>query len=200
MPNWCSNTVTIQGSADKMRKLFAVIDAMTDDDCLFASTVGKKDSYGDDWYNHNIDEYGTKWDVDKSNFHIRDRNLADNIGGDISIGMETAWSPPTKWCRKLSKKYGVVVTIIYSESGCNFYGENTYDNGEKTHAYSASYLEGMYTMDEQCFWDEVAEYRLPSCAESGVDIDEVLKEFSFVTQEDRNEIINIYKQLTNEKA
>lgn len=194
MPNWCSNSVTIEGSAENMRKLFDVIDAMKDDDGLFVSTVGKKKSYGDDWYNHNINEYGTKWDVSKSDVYMDNRNLADNVGGHIMMSMDTAWSPPLEWCRKLSKKYKVDVYITYSEQGCDFYGEATYSNGDEGESYSAPYLEGIYHSGNDSFWSEVQ--LILENNES--DLDELLSTtFSFLTNEDRKVFVEMYEDNLN---
>jgi hypothetical protein len=198
MPNWCSNNLYLNG-ADVPKIMQIVKDAKEN---IFKALIGTDPSMPnteDNWYDHNVNWFGTKWDIDENDITYDYPDSSTNT--NVNLMFVTAWSPPISFFETLCNKYNISnASLMYSEQGCDFAGSVELINGETRHTEYNTYLEGMYNMDEECFWDEVAEYRLPSCAESGVDIDEVLKEFSFVTQQDRNEIINIYKQLTNEST
>ncbi|MHC4376015.1 MAG: DUF1281 family ferredoxin-like fold protein [Planctomycetota bacterium] len=159
MPNWCSNYVTIYG--EDFSKVKDLLLTKTDDDGLFEHTVGiVKEGYlrdekyqhlGDvilddkyfNWYDHNVNEYGTKWDVNEISFDV----FADPSDEHISFSFESAWSPPLEWARKLSDKFKVIVVIEYAEGGCNFGGRSIFENGDETESEQYTYLNWMLVDD-----------------------------------------------------
>lgn len=140
MPNWCSNTITISGNdIAKVRHLIENIEQPKES--LFENTVGTfKDNYIKDgefnWYDHNITEYGTKWDVDYFHFEATD--------DELTIGLETAWSPPLAYCRHLSERFDITVHISYSEQGCDFAGQSSFTAGEETLSETYSFISWTY--------------------------------------------------------
>lgn len=156
MPNWCSNYVTIYG--EDFSKVKDLLESKTDDDGLFEHTVGivkegylrdgKYERLGDDkiddkyfnWYDHNVNEYGTKWDVNEVYFEIYEEST-------ISFSFESAWSPPLEWARKLSDKFKVTVVVEYAEAGCNFGGKSVFENGDEEESTQYTYLNWLVVDD-----------------------------------------------------
>ena len=155
MPNWCSNHVTIYG--EDFSKVKDLLERKTDDDGLFEHTIGiVKEGYLRDgkypnladikiddkyfnWYDHNLNEYGTKWDV---------REIHSEFYDDyVSLGFESAWSSPLEWARKLSEKFKVVVEIEYSEAGNDFGGRSLFKYGCATESENYTYLNWMLVDD-----------------------------------------------------
>jgi hypothetical protein len=96
---------------------------------------------GQDWYNWNIREWGTKWEIDGV-------GLAQRTG-ELKYEFATAWSPPIPALSKLASQYPqLVFTIRFHDEGDCFAGEVHWRNGfqefetdlETTHGF----LEEMY--------------------------------------------------------
>jgi len=94
--------------------------------------------------------YGCKWYFDLSS-----ANVLDCIDELVTLSPTTPWSPPREFCNRLSKMYGVKVYIFYSEGGNDFSGTDEYDNGEHINEEQYDYLEGLYRLDNECFWSEI---------------------------------------------
>lgn len=98
---------------------------------------------GDDWYNWNNRNWGTKWDVavPDDNKYI-DTSMHEEMNGDNKVvvySFDTAWAPPIAAITKLSEQYPeLLMTLDYrEESGwggaCEFLrgamiSENEYNN------------------------------------------------------------------------
>ena len=125
--------------------------------------------------------YGCKWDFD-----LRSANVLDCVDELVSLSPVTPWSPPREFCQRLSKKYGVNVYIFYSEGGNDFSGTDEYDNGEHTNEEQYDYLEGLYRLDNECFWSEIDCWLDDT---EDMTEEEFLKKIpSFVSDEDRETI------------
>lgn len=124
--------------------------------------------------------YGCKWDFD-----LKESNVLDCVDELVSLSPSTPWSPPTEFCRRLSKKYGVFVHIFYSEGGNNFSGIDEYDNGEHIRSEEYEYLEGLYHLDKECFWSEV-DMELDDLVD--ITEEEFLNKYPFVNDEDKETI------------
>jgi hypothetical protein len=75
---------------------------------------------GDDWYNFNVREWGTKWDVAKSTDGYRDTTyMEEAVNGEnhvVYYNFETAWSRPLAALEKLSIQYpDLLFTLSYEE-------------------------------------------------------------------------------------
>ena len=148
MPNWCDNTISISGNANSIKKLKEFVgrpitdeDGKQIDNVLYSlanikpstpdseSLLGKDfESKGhDDWYHNNINSWGTKWDVN-GNVYMNDYKEGDEF---ISYSFDSAWSPPTLTTQTLSEVFPELsIEHKYYESGCDFWGIETYKAGE----------------------------------------------------------------------
>lgn len=68
------------------------------------------------WYDFCVSEWGTKWDVGGD-----DSYLSRDTPNEISMGFESAWSPPIYAYEKL-QALGFQVTAYYWEPGMGFCG------------------------------------------------------------------------------
>ena len=148
MPNWCSNDIHIEGSKEAVDKLVAFvgrpITKKYDDGDVFyenpifsfenikASTHDMNSSAlfpssgPEDWYHNNINSWGTKWDVTSGEV-IFSRGDDNNAHYTFS----SAWSPPRPVIEKLAEIFPeVTINHTYYEEGCDFWGVDTYENGE----------------------------------------------------------------------
>jgi len=151
MPNWCYNSLTIEGSkeliADVKRILnrpfkqthdswnassgkmelsdtiysnpvFAfhniynhIQDGVSDEEYLkqsdFAKSTAEVLSFsGNNWYDWNVRNWGTKWDVAvRDNEEYPETELTDESETLLAYRFNTAWSPPTEAITKLSLQY-----------------------------------------------------------------------------------------------
>lgn len=73
--------------------------------------------YGvDNWYDWHCNYWGTKWDVDAT------EDDSDDVER-ISLGFDSAWSPPSEWVKKVAKDYPSLEFLLeYEEGGCAFKG------------------------------------------------------------------------------
>jgi hypothetical protein len=67
------------------------------------------------WYDFNIANWGTKWDVESDNIEIADANT-------LTASFDSAWSPPTTAYERL-KALGFDVVAFYYEPGMQYVGK-----------------------------------------------------------------------------
>ena len=146
MPNWCDNTISISGNATSIKNLkefvgrplvdgderveepiysLANIMPSTPDATPMLGEMSKSAGH-EDWYHNNINSWGTKWDV-AGNAYM---NYVE--GGEfVSYSFDSAWSPPTPTTQALSEIFPELsIEHKYYESGCDFWGIETYKAGE----------------------------------------------------------------------
>ena len=148
MPNWCINTVEFEGTPEQIEKihkaaqtgkLFHALVPMPDalEDTVNGSesakpewqikTSGKlKMAHGaDNWYDWNIQNWGTKWDTGELGI--------DSYSSDhIQLSFDTAWSPPIRFYEELYEQMNADcedmgapdfhIRATYYEPGCDFTG------------------------------------------------------------------------------
>jgi len=145
MPNWCNNSVEIYhedpAMIERVRKAFndgALLNEfipIPDSLKIVAGCVGDPDEqkkleedternrqvhgYGN-WYDFCVNEWGTKWDIGA------DGNPAQDFPGGLTLGFESAWSPPVAAYEKLTEQ-GFRIRAMYFEPGMAFAG--VWDNG-----------------------------------------------------------------------
>lgn len=195
MPNWCSNSIIITGDKDKIKKIKRVISTMDNTDRVFQDLVGRDENLSEAefengaWYNSNINRFGCKWDVDYDTCNF------DLEGDDcITMSPETAWSPPEGFCRLLAEQYGVDVVLEYSEPGCDFAGRLSITADGEEDAENYGYLEGLYHIDEDWFWQEVQsnlEYEFDDEPRS---LEGWLEDFDFVSDKCKEELKSLYEE------
>jgi hypothetical protein len=67
------------------------------------------------WYDFNIANWGTKWDVNSDNVEIVDANT-------VTAGFDSAWAPPIRAYEQLLEQ-GFEVEAFYYEPGMQFVGK-----------------------------------------------------------------------------
>jgi hypothetical protein len=166
MANNCWNYVTISGDKnvlDKIQEKFSKYDDFNYFTEFGDSVLNKK--MLDDYSNLNHEEwymYGTKWwdfDVERSD---------DNT---LIYSGDSAWSPPLELMRVITDVYPVSINGEYSESGCDFGGFFSCEDGnlsDETMTYREYQLETDRDwaindiIDEFAYWDVDIE-ELDSC-------------------------------------
>lgn len=200
MPNWCTNSIVITGEAPVIKQIADVINECKDrKGLLFEALIGR-DFAGTDkeyeeggWYKHNIERFGTKWDVriDEENGNGCDASIGDD---NIALNLWTAWSPPSSFCEHLTAKYPVEIEMMFDESGCDFFGKETFAGGEMKNQEIYEYRIGAYKWEPEMFWSEVEsdlQYRMENVTEDSFDLKEFLDDYcddmgyDFLTEEDK---------------
>ena len=138
MPNWCSNQLTlrhedpamIQRAYDAFNRgellqefipcpaelIDTVSGFVPEQEALEAKQAANRAKYGySTWYEHNINEWGTKWDVGGDGCDA----IIDLI--ELSVTFESAWAPPIAAYERL-EELGFEVRATYYEPGMAFCG------------------------------------------------------------------------------
>lgn len=150
MPNWCTNTLVIQGDPEEMEQLVRIVEEDSKPFSLNSvikmpqelkdqsspvrdEVVGKSnlEKYGaKDWYDWAIKNWGTKWDVDA--------RIVSDITSPMLPGLRTityefdsAWNPPLDVYDVLAARFpNTNIYACWDESGCDFAGYRMYRKGE----------------------------------------------------------------------
>ena len=141
MPNWCNNGVTLRHADPAMiDRVMNVKDGLLQEfiPCPQELTDTVAGSYGDgdqqsaleaqqaanikaygfkDWYDWNINNWGTKWDFGLENVDRVDANT-------VTAAFDSAWAPPIEAYEKLCA-LGFEVEGMYYEPGMQFVGKFT---------------------------------------------------------------------------
>jgi hypothetical protein len=118
MPNWCDNRLHVFGEHKEIDRFMGEV---------FSTNMQGKQyldfekivPIGDieDWYTQRVSKWGTKWNLDGSDFDI------DEEEGGISVWFLTAWTAPVPICRALTVRYPMLsFDMEYSEPGTGFRG------------------------------------------------------------------------------
>lgn len=170
MPNWCDNNIVISGDAENISKFKQWIDdgknflskinptpkPLTETVAGFSgdpeeqkkieeqSAANLKEYGARNWYDWNINNWGTKWDVDAE---FDDYGTTDN---EVIIRFQSAWSPPQRAISALAGKFNdLSIRHAYFEEGMCFVGVDKYEKGEIS--------EEIYNEDSQSDeWKELA--------------------------------------------
>lgn len=163
MPNWCYNSISIEGEPQKMKSLIEVINIFQKQEgkekmglmrCLIGlpPDVKMSDYNNQGWYETNIAWFGTKWDF-PNDYDINIDISEDNT--QVVIGVSSAWSPPINAFQRVAEKYGVKVEMYYEEPGADFCGKTHFNSDgmvELQHDYE--YQEGIYHLEGFGEWYE----------------------------------------------
>jgi len=147
MPNWCNNTITIQGPTDTVKPLWdeakstGLLNAMkpmpkaledTTSPCPPDKEQPLVDGY-DNWYDWRVANWGCKWDVDADGLEYTDNGDGTAV---ISGWFDSPWGPPIEaYNTFLDDMDNCSLEAFYEEGGMDFAGH--YDNG------SDNFLEGI---------------------------------------------------------
>jgi hypothetical protein len=147
MPNWCYNGVTLRHNDPAMIDRAQHSDGLLSEflptpQPLLDTTAG---SFGDterqalleakeadnvkqfgykNWYDWNVANWGTKWDVKLDNVEREDDNT-------LTASFDSAWSPPIEAYQKL-EELGFEIEAKYYEPGMAFCGTYNAESGEDT--------------------------------------------------------------------
>lgn len=145
MPNWCQNNLTVSHSDPLMVQKFVKacesnglfgaflptpvelteMSSPVSDPNISAENIKK---YGSsDWYDWNVNNWGTKWDVDNPGHEV--------FGETVTASFDTAWSPPIEFYEHL-KELGYTVRATYFEY--DFAGVWTDEDGDESVEYDFS--------------------------------------------------------------
>lgn len=141
MPNWCENTMTINGDAKDIARFKKLAKAKDTDLSLaklypepnydevkvkptFPAISGDKDVDSKSaWWDWRVQNWGTKWDLDAQ--------LIDSNETSLIYEFLSAWSPPVEWLRKVAADFPTLTFLLdYDEPGVGFKGYAKAENGE----------------------------------------------------------------------
>jgi len=156
MPNWCNNSITLKHKDPAMieraykalcrgeflqeffpcpQELIDTVAGFPGEDKRAAHEAQMKsniEKYGyKDWYDWNVANWGTKWDVGGDDGLIQ--LLSEN---SLDASFDSAWAPPTQAYERLCA-LGFIIKAYYNEPGMAFCGVWTGDEED----YSDDYYE-----------------------------------------------------------
>lgn len=145
MPNWCNNSITIQGPTETLKTLweeaktsdpngeFGLLNAMVPMPQELEGTTSPSKDGSESWYSWRVNNWGTKWDVSDEGLEF-----TDNGDGTAAITgwFDSAWAPPINaYHTWLDDNDNCDLYATYEEGGMDFAG--IYDNG------SDDYMDGV---------------------------------------------------------
>ena len=137
MPNWCQNRLTLRAKPEKLAILVDWLKQEKDDAGLFslflptpkeldetvsgfvgdgpegeahrAKQQANKDKYGHtDWYGWRVENWGCKWDVDRTNVTGESVDVTETETS-VSLCFDTPWAPPRALYSFLAHTLGINV-------------------------------------------------------------------------------------------
>ena len=151
MPNWCDNTISISGPAEKVSQIYQQL--KTDDSIglcqalypapkdMFHGNLGEKERKDcaekgiPNWYDWQTSNWGTKWDTADGDWQYEEAGDGEAI---LSGSFQTAWAPPIGVYEHCDEAHeDLYIEAMYYEPGCAFAGK--WDSGNGDEHYS---LEG----------------------------------------------------------
>ena len=148
MPNWCNNTITIRGDANKVKAIWdeaqkqqGLLAAMVPQpEDMFHGNLGEAERAEcvekgiPNWYDWNVSNWGTKWDVGLEGLEYT--VLADG-SAEISGWFDSAWAPPIEALNAFSEaNQDLSVECFYLETGMCFVGCWDSDGGDDYYEYA----------------------------------------------------------------
>ena len=123
MPNWCYNKIEISGETETIKSLW---EKAKEGGLLSAMIPQPEDIIAEDIIEWRIDNWGTKWDVDRHGLEFIDHG---DDTASISGWFDSAWSPPinaySNYCA--DKIDDVYIEAWYYEDDDDFAGHYTSD-------------------------------------------------------------------------
>ena len=147
MPNWCSCRATVSGPAPVIQEITHILNE--ENTPLLAWMVPQPQFQGDqDWYQWNVNNWGTKWDL--ADVYFEHQAEEDQI----EFSFSTAWGPPVEAFAHWAQLDGrVQFTLEYWEPGMAFAGRVTWDGEylDDDHRDMGSDRAGYLELAEQVF-------------------------------------------------
>jgi hypothetical protein len=128
MPNWCDTVLTIEGDVNLVSQINEHAENYYKDnssDTFFGSFIPRPVSEDSNWYDWNLDNWGTKWDA----CNMNPPAFTDHGDGtaELVLIFDTAWSPAMPIFQHLLE-LGLSVTAEYEDEGLIFAGR--FENGD----------------------------------------------------------------------
>jgi hypothetical protein len=121
MPNWCSNTIEIEGTKEQINAFVSFLDEQNGKEwfTFFKPTPPELKEEG--WYEWNIENWGTKWNCDAQDWVKVENPNADE--SSVTFWFDSAWSPPTALYEFIEATSTLNIKASYNEGGMGFVGE-----------------------------------------------------------------------------
>ena len=121
MPNWCSNTIEIEGTKEQINAFVSFLDEQTGKEwfSFFKPTPPELKEEG--WYEWNVENWGTKWNCDAQDWVKVENPNADE--SSVTFWFDSAWSPPTALYEFIEATSTLNIKASYNEGGMGFVGE-----------------------------------------------------------------------------
>ena len=148
MPNWCNNTIEIEGTKEQINAFVSFLDEQSGKNWFnffrpcpqelvdtVSGFVGEDkqsahesqqklniEKYGHaDWYSWSVDKWGTKWNCDAQDWVKVENPNADQ--SSVTFWFDSAWSPPTALYEFIESNSEFIVTASDLEEGMSFVGQ-----------------------------------------------------------------------------
>jgi len=121
MPNWCNNTIEIEGTKEQIDKFVSFLDEQGGKEwfTFFKPTPPELKEEG--WYEWNIENWGTKWNCDAQDW-VKVENPNEDESS-VTFWFDSAWSPPTALYEFIESISTMNIKASYNEGGMGFVGE-----------------------------------------------------------------------------
>lgn len=136
MPNYCYNSLSIEGTNETLAK---IRDLMNGEDNVFDfQKIIPMPADVEDWYAWRCENWGTKWNSCDA--------YSDGVTDCLGYCFDTAWGP----CKPIIKALATMfpdtkIFYSYSEAGMCFCGKQEFENGRMTYSAEGDY--GEYWFD-----------------------------------------------------
>ncbi len=121
MPNWCSNTTYVTGSAETLQWLESIHFNFDD----MRPRPADQDA---NWYDWNVANWGTKWPA-------HDVEIDNMQPGTLIVRYRTAWSPPTHLLQYITEHHNVILRNIFIGECYEFAGQDVFEGDTKISEY-----------------------------------------------------------------
>ena len=121
MPNWCSNSIEIQGTKEQINKFVSFLDEKNGKDWFDFFLPTPENLSNDGWYEWNVQNWGTKWNCDAQDW-MKVENPNDDESS-VTFWFDSAWSPPIALYEHIELNSPLNVKASYNECGMGFVGE-----------------------------------------------------------------------------
>ena len=121
---------------------------------------------GNHWYDFNVREWGTKWDVAvRDDEEYPETELYHDVKGELGYKFNTAWSPPAPAIEKLSAQYPELEFNLSYEEETGWGGEIVFIDGQgsEIEAYGWKCRECDNTEEDTPYCEECDFDTCPAC-------------------------------------
>jgi hypothetical protein len=146
MPNWCDNSVRLtHEDKSKIDALEIELKKWNDTNFqdgaqVFNHLRPRPADQEENWYDWNINNWGSKWDASIIDWDREDDN-------NIHVYFDSAWSPPVTLYEYLTEQ-GWQVNAIYHECGMAYIGQYTSIDGDDYYEYDITDEESIENLPE----------------------------------------------------